>query len=636
MKTPLDEIIIPSYHETGQDWIIMQKVFFILLLLSGLGCTLRPKPSTNVLVIAVDQLGFNQVPCTNDSSDNSKSGFDLLCQDSVRFTHAYTTSLLSGPAIGSILTGLYPIDHGLRNNGSNDLPSSLETVGEMANDSGYQTLFYSGGAPILRKLNLHQGFETFDDNISPLLARTFRPFAKSEAIFEGWLKDNPHNSFFSFFYVPDLAFTTFQTQNELGENRNLTFDSQLEAFNQNLGKLIKTLKQQKRWENTLVVLVGLNAPAADSRSDELTNLNLFSERTQVALLMKPPLKPRDQGIHWTYDDNVSLADVGATLAQFLNKTIKNNIQFPTVALNKALQEPTSHDELTSASRVLLIESAWGAWHELSNIRYAFRQDQFLYLFDEKPKIFNSLIDRLELTPLSATEGNAKAMVENLNEKIQTAHLEPFHDPSKENFLKWSGLEDYHALTNINKDRGVILERLAHRLLNDRDVTSQYVLQMIQQQDWNGLLRWSKGTKNADLKNLAELNLKGGSVLKSGIHFQNPCLQILIQSSPTTNDVKGCSNPISSSFNEWILSENNPSDDVNIRDLKKKKFLRAYEYFLLDRKVAQLNWAFQGIWDLSPDLTPLIHTIDLQMALPSLQKYRSQWMKNYNFIKEESN
>lgn len=612
----------------------MQKAFFILLLFSGLGCTFHPKPSTNVLVIAVDQLGFNQIPCANDGAENSKSGFDLLCQDSVRFTHAYTTSLLSGPAIGSILTGLYPIDHGLHTNGSNDLPSSLETLGEMANDSGYQTLFYSGGAPILRKLNLHQGFETFDDNFSPLLARPFRPFAKTETLFETWLKDNRHSSFFTFLYVPDLAFTTFQTQNELGENRNLTFESQLEALNQNLGKLIKTLKQQKRWENTLVVLVGLSGPQADSRNAELTNLNLFSERTQVALLMKPPLKPRDQGIHWTYDDNVSVADVGATLAQFLDKPIKNNLQFPTIALNKALQEPSSQNSSRISSRVILLESAWGAWHELSNIRYAFRQDQFLYLFDEKPRIFNSLIDRLELTPLSSEEANAKAMTTGLIEKIQSGHLEPFHAPSPENFLKWSGLQDYHSPALSAQDRNVIIERLAHRPQNDREITSQYVLQMIQQQDWESLLKWGRGTKNEDLKNLAEINLKSGSAIKSGIHFQNPCLYVLIKNSPTGNDIKECNNPLSSSFNDWILSENNPSDDANTRDIKKKKFLRAYEYFLLDRKIAELNWSFQGIWDLNPDLTPLLHTIDMQMALPNLQKFKPQWTKNYNFTKED--
>lgn len=617
----------------------MQKAlaFFILTtgILAGMGCTFRPKPSTNVLVIAVDQLGVNQVPCTSDSFDTKKNGFDLLCQDSVRFTHAYTTSLLSGPAMGSLLTGLYPLDHGLHNNGSNDLPSALETVGEMALSSGYQTLFFSGGAPILRKLNLHQGFETFDDNISPLLARPFRPFPKSEALFENWLKDNPHSPFFTVFYVPDLAFTTYQTQNELGENRNLTFDSQLESFNETLGKLVKLLKQQKRWENTLVVLTGLNGPTAEPRADSLTNLNLFSERTQISLLIKPSAKPRDQGIHWTFDDNVSLADVGVTLAKSMHKDVKSNLSFPTMALNDALAEPGVQETSSTPSRVILLESAWGSWHEISNTRYAFRQDQFLYLYDETPRIFNSLIDRSERTTLSLEDGNAKNLIANLNEKIQSNHLEAFHAPSKENILKWSALEKIHSLAVLKQDPDTTLEKLSYRLFNDRDVTSQYILQLIQQQNWADLLKWAKGTKNDDLKMLAETNLKSARA-RNNFRFQNPCLNVLAKNSPTTADVKACTNPLSSNFNDWILSENSASDDPAIRDMKKKKFLRSYEYFLLDRKIAELNWAFQGIWDLSPDLLPLLHTIDLQMALPSVQKFKPQWMKNYNFIKDEQN
>jgi arylsulfatase A-like enzyme len=614
----------------------MRKVFFALLLLSGLSCTWHSKPSTNVLVIAVDQLGFNRLPCATENTEaNSRNGFDLLCQDSVRFTHAYTTSLLSGPALASVLTGLYPIDHGLRDNGANALSSSMKTVAEMAIDQGYQTSFYSGGAPILRKLNLQQGFENFEDNILPLPARTFRPFAKTEALFESWLKENPHAPFFTFFYVPDLAFTNYQTQNELGENRNLTFESQLEALNQNLGQLIKTLKQQKRWESTFVVLMGLNATAVNHRNHALTNLNLFSERTQVTLLIKPPLKPRDQGIHWTYDDNVSLADVGVTLARFLNHSVPPNPQFPTQALNQSLFEPSSRRSSSGHGRPLLIESAWGAWHGLGRIRYAIRQDQFLYFYDEKPRIYNSLIDRSELTPLSLDDSNARILGAQLHEKMRQLQALPFQPLPEKDFLKWAGLEEVYSLSDLGENHDDLLSRLAHHWPEDTELSQQYALQLLRQQNWKDLRQWAEKTKDKDLRWLAELNTKDERNKGEG-RFRNACLSVLMKSSPSSADQKNCSDPLSSSFNDWILSEENPRAEENIRDARKKKFLRAYEYFLLDRKVAEQDWAFQGVWDVNPQLTPLLHTIDLQMALPKLQKFKSQWTKNYNFIREESN
>ena len=67
-----------------------------------------------MLVIAVDELTATDVICSQD--DSPRSGFQLLCNESVRFTHAFTPSTLTVPALASLLTGHYPIQHRVRHN----------------------------------------------------------------------------------------------------------------------------------------------------------------------------------------------------------------------------------------------------------------------------------------------------------------------------------------------------------------------------------------------------------------------------------------------------------------------------------------------------------------------------------------
>ncbi|MGZ5280516.1 MAG: sulfatase-like hydrolase/transferase, partial [Pseudobdellovibrionaceae bacterium] len=313
----------------------MKRLIF-LLSLTGLiaasagltSCRLASNSRPSAIVIAVDQLGVNQINCHEEDPDLTRSGIALLCQESVRFTHAYTTSLLSGPALTSVLTGQYPFQHGLRGNKKNFLSSNTVTLAEVAQRQQVATSFFSGGAPILRKLNLQQGFEVFDDHFAPSIKRLHRPFSKLQKLFENWLLDIQGRSFLSVFYVPDLAMIQTATQNDLGELRNLSYDSQLEEFDESLFHFIQNLKQRKIWDSTMIVLVGLNGPETDERTDELFNTNLYSERTQVALLIKPAQKPRDEGLNWSFDSNVNLADIGVTLLDLYGTAWKANDIWP--------------------------------------------------------------------------------------------------------------------------------------------------------------------------------------------------------------------------------------------------------------------------------------------------------------------
>jgi hypothetical protein len=613
--------------------------FFKTIAVAGLfavlasSCHLAQRSAPSVIIVAVDNLGVNQINCAQDSHGpnldsspgSSRSGIALMCQESVRFTHAFTTSPLVAPALASLLTAQYPIHHGLRDNTS-FLSGKVTSVAEVAQKLGVATSFFSGGAPVLRKLNLQQGFETFDDYFTPTSNFLFRPFRKTGKIFESWLKDIGSQSFFSVFYLPDLNFINSPTFNSLGEGRELTYESQLEEFDDSFYSLIETLKKYKVWDSTVVILVGLNGPRSP-REGELAPANLLSERTQISLLVKQAQKPRDEGLNWGFDQNVNLADVGASLFELYGAPVPiSNSTLPVYSLQNVLKNPSKNVEW---DRPLLIESAWS---EMDSIRSAFRWGQFLYLLDEKPIAYNSLIDKLENSPLRTTEPTLHNQWEKVFQAARQLNISMNPKFSHETFLKWKGLSDFWSmeLMSARKNEGhhFGLERLAHRLKMDPEVSQSYSVQLLDQQNWTELQRWSQGMLFADLEKIAAYNLDP----KAPVEFEDECLHAAYMGQFSMNETRPCADTLTLSLFDWVRAEKSGSESS--KEINKKKFLRQYFLSKLDHRILENFWTTQGVWDLSSDLRTRIPTVELVLSLPDFQKYRQAAVKFFQQQKDE--
>jgi hypothetical protein len=310
--------------------------------------------------------------------------------------------------MASILTGLYPLTHGVRHNGGY-LASSFETSAELALKKSWSTQFISGGAPILRKTGLNQGFESFDDNVRPNLENLYRPFFQGVQLYINSQKDLSHHKQFTLFYVPDLLFTKVQTRNSLGELRNLSFESQLEEFDENLGKLFEYLKRNGRWDDATIFVVGLSAPGKKLHSKVLTQENLYSERTQVALFSKgttaTPIISSEA--------NVTLADLGHSLYNLFGGVAppQDSSGFQVISLLKPLASSETD------KRLIASESGWSYWQNHGDLQWALRSGSMLCLGIDKQKCFDSIVDREEQLPLQKSAIAKMEVPANLVESI---------------------------------------------------------------------------------------------------------------------------------------------------------------------------------------------------------------------------
>jgi arylsulfatase A-like enzyme/tetratricopeptide (TPR) repeat protein len=115
-----------------------------------------------VLLITMDTTRADHIGCYGDASAKTPS-LDRLAASGILFERAYTTSVLTLPSHASILTGLLPPGHAVRDNGTDRLHDEAETLAEIFGRAGYRTGAFVSSAVLEAMYGLDQGFSTYDD-----------------------------------------------------------------------------------------------------------------------------------------------------------------------------------------------------------------------------------------------------------------------------------------------------------------------------------------------------------------------------------------------------------------------------------------------------------------------------------------
>lgn len=597
----------------------MQTRLFLLILITcvlNVGCQKLKEPS--ILIIAVEDLSSTDIPCTSERfTESPDSGFRTLCQESIRFSHAYTSSLMSAAGLASIFTGQYPFQHGLRHNGQ-FLKPQIQTVPEIATEKNYRTAFFSGGAPILRKTGLNQGFEVFDDELAPFPELIFRPVKASMNRYLNWFEQTLNEKTFSAIYIPDLTFTQVQTQTKTGEPRAFSFDSQLEEVDENLHALFQKMKQTGRWAQTHIIVVGLTGNSQSERKNEIGPMNLHSENSQVALFIKPAGPQRDTDRSWKVDDNVSVVDLGATLVEILTQ------QQPQTGhgIMSLLPQFYGFKEPIPQKRALYIETAWPSWRLGLPIRYAIVKDKYIWIYDSDAKIYNSLLDNFELNPLKPNLFLLEQFQDSLS-FFRNQGILPFPGLSNQQLQKHSVYTSLWLRKDRQQQLTQILADLARKNPTDQEIVDSYLKTLLEQGDLE--LIEDSLNKISFLKPFAKEKL----LFFQESRDQDFCWGLLDRSTVMT-EIKQCPDDLWNEFVTWIRA-----DELNIsKDFQRKRFEQKFWYFNIDQSIAKQFQATQQIWDLNPRIHWRPTRTEIAFLLPAFLKEKIQVQNSLRFIEKQ--
>lgn len=139
--------------------------------------TRRAGPPSILLIsidtLRADRLGSYGAPAAQTST------LDAWARDGVVFEHALTPVPITLPSHATLLTGLLPFHHGVRDNGLYRLPADIPTLATRLLAAGYDTGAVVAAAVLDRQYGLGHGFRLYDDAVggSAGLAIAERPAA---------------------------------------------------------------------------------------------------------------------------------------------------------------------------------------------------------------------------------------------------------------------------------------------------------------------------------------------------------------------------------------------------------------------------------------------------------------------------
>jgi hypothetical protein len=218
---------------------------------------------------------------------------DRLAQEGIRYERCYTTIPITLPAHASMMTGLYPFEHGVRDNGRFRLSFKAVTLAEVLKGQGYRTGAVIGAFVLDRRFGLAQGFDHYDDEMPSQKAGG--RFSYSERTAEA-ITDRAVQSIGAFqgapfflwahYFDPHAAYNSHSDDPEL---RHLApYDAEIGFADRHIGRLLDHVDRVSGDRGALVILTADHGEGLGEHG-ELSHGHLVYDSTlHVPLLVRFP------------------------------------------------------------------------------------------------------------------------------------------------------------------------------------------------------------------------------------------------------------------------------------------------------------------------------------------------------------
>ncbi len=306
----------------------------VILILAGLTAVycLKLSPRLNLLLITLDTTRADHLGCYGYPVAITPA-LDALAQAGTLFEEAYTCVPITLPSHATMMTGLYPPEHGIRVNGKNSLPTNVTTLAEILLKRGYKTGAFTASSILSSCYGLNKGFLVYDDvnelgeNIKAQLHRSLidndeqnMPYRAGNIMAASaikWLRETLNvkkNPFFCWVHFYDPHFPGHWHEDTFPTNTfNNMYDAEIGFMDIQVGKLLKFLDENNLRKNTLIIAVGDHGEGLDDHGENMHGFMLYPSTLRVPLIISlPGAKPQNR-----VSSMVSLRDLFPTILDLL-------------------------------------------------------------------------------------------------------------------------------------------------------------------------------------------------------------------------------------------------------------------------------------------------------------------------------
>ena len=391
------------------------------LLVSGCGAGAKSAPAgANALLITIDTLRADHLGCYG-YAPASTPGIDGMARSGVLFRRVHAHNVVTLPSHANVLTGLYPVVHGVHDNTGFRVPKNVETVASMLKAKGFACGAFVGAFPVDSRFGLDRGFDIYDDFYGDATGASDFRFVERRAEdvvtpFLEWLdsrprpagasRGNPPVRWFAWVHLYDPHSPYDPPEPFKAKFSAAPYDGEIAYADSQVGRLLSHLRDKGWMDSTYTVLTSDHGEGLGDHNEATHGIFTYESTLRVPLVViGPAVQPR------VIQATVRHVDVVPTLLDLLGQPIPaalNGRSLAPLLFGKGDEAPAdAYFEAISAS----LNRGWAPLRGLISGRYKYIDLPIQELYD------------LEADPLEAVNLAAKqpATIKELQGKLAAIH-----------------------------------------------------------------------------------------------------------------------------------------------------------------------------------------------------------------------
>jgi arylsulfatase A-like enzyme/Tfp pilus assembly protein PilF len=354
-------------------------------------------PGASVVLVSIDTLRADRVPLygyTRGSTPN----LDALGREGVVFEDVYSHCPLTLPAHASLLTGLLPPHHGVRDNQGFSLADDKQTLASRFRAAGFDTGAAVSAYVLRGATGISHGFDVYDDAFpvdesNEALAALQRDGAQSVDSLVRWIEGRAASRrFFAFLhlYEPHAPYTPPPAYRRVAD----PYDGEVAYADELVGRLVRRLRELGRLDQAVLAVTSDHGEGLGDHGEQEHGFFLYREAVRVPLILRLPgaalAGKRIGGI-------VAQADIPATLLDLAG--------LPAEGLDGRSQR-AAIDQGRAAPRPVYSETFFPRYHFGWSELLSVTDDRYRYIQAPRPELYDARADPGERVDLAAQRPDA--------------------------------------------------------------------------------------------------------------------------------------------------------------------------------------------------------------------------------------
>ena len=254
----------------------------------------QERSNNNVILITLDTLRTDRLSCYGSDLVDTPN-IDAFAEGGVRFTNVASTVPFTLPAHSSIMTGLYPPTHGVRENVGYVLDERFPTLAELLAKGGWTTSGFVSAFVLDNRWGIGRGFDHYFDNFnlremeSPNLGSVQRDGAETVAAAVSWLDERPADRpFFLWLHLYD-AHEPYEPKEPFKSNYpGRPYDAEVAYTDSLVGDFRHALDERGLLDDSLVVITSDHGEGLGDHGEEFHGFFVYDSTIHAALIVKLP------------------------------------------------------------------------------------------------------------------------------------------------------------------------------------------------------------------------------------------------------------------------------------------------------------------------------------------------------------